>query len=127
MPASCGEILPSAVTAVASDITRPAPPWAKAPRWTRCQSVGRPSIDEYWHMGDTHTRLRIVVPRRVRGEKRRLTGAPTAPRDRMFRRPLRAAEGSGRDSPLGEELVAAEGVADHPRGVEPEHHDVSPG
>src|SRR6476469_6916822 len=126
MPASWGEILPSGVTAVASDMTSPAPPWAKAPRWTRCQSDGRPSIDEYWHMGDTHTRLRIVVPRSVRGEKRRLTGIQPPRETGCSAIPCGRAEGSGRDSPLGEQLVAAEGVADHPRGVEPEHHDVSP-
>ena len=73
MPASCGEIRPSGTTAVASLITSPAPPRANEPRWTRCQSDGRPSTEEYWHMGETHTRLRNVVPRRVRGSKRRLT------------------------------------------------------
>ena len=38
---------PRAATAVASTITSPAPPTAREPRWTRCQSVGRPSTDEY--------------------------------------------------------------------------------
>src|SRR5215475_6641317 len=73
MPASCGEILPSAVTAVASVNTRPAPPRANAPRCTRCQSVGWPSTDEYWHIGDTQIRLRNVVPRKVSGANSRLT------------------------------------------------------
>src|SRR6476469_726193 len=84
MPASCGLIRPSGVTAVASLITRPAPPWAKAPRWTRCQSLGRPSWEEYWHMGETHTRLRNVVPRRVRGSKRLLTSAATRAAGDLF-------------------------------------------
>src|SRR3954451_15026350 len=73
MPASDGEIRPSGVTAVASVSTSPAPPRAKDPRWTRCQSFGRPSTEEYWHIGATNTRLRKVVPRRVRGSKSRLT------------------------------------------------------
>ena len=50
-------------TSVISVITRPAPPTASAPRWTRCQSVGVPSTAEYWHMGDTTERLINVVPR----------------------------------------------------------------
>ncbi len=93
MPASCGEIRPSGATAVASVITSPAPPRAKEPRWTRCQSVGRPSTDEYWHIGETHSRLRIVVPRRVRGEKRTLTSV------RNEHEPL--------DVPAGRESAAA--------------------
>ena len=28
-----------------------APPMARAPRWTRCQSVAKPSTLAYWHMG----------------------------------------------------------------------------
>src|SRR4051812_38823555 len=72
MPASAGEMRPSAVTAVASWNTSPAPPRANEPTCTRCQSPGRPSCEEYWHIGDTHARLRNVVPRSVRGEKSRL-------------------------------------------------------
>src|SRR4051794_2638665 len=73
MPVSCGLIRPSAATAVASVMTSPAPPTARAPRCTRCQSFGIPSTAEYWHIGDTHARLRKVVPRRVMGDRRRLT------------------------------------------------------
>ena len=69
MPASCGLIRPSGVTADASVITSPAPPAANWPRWTRCQSSGTPSVAEYWHIGATQTRLRTVVPRRVIGVK----------------------------------------------------------
>ena len=35
------------VTAVASVNTSPAPPMARLPRWTRCQSLARPSTLEY--------------------------------------------------------------------------------
>ena len=57
MPRSPGEMRPSGVTAEASRVTRPAPPWARAPRWTRCQSVAKPSSEEYWHMGETPMRF----------------------------------------------------------------------
>ncbi len=52
---------PSGNTAVASTITRPAPPTARLPRCTRCQSLARPSCAEYWHMGDTAMRLGKVI------------------------------------------------------------------
>src|SRR5688500_11540787 len=48
---------PSGATAVASAITRAAPPTARAPRCTRCQSFGTPSSAEYWHMGETTMRF----------------------------------------------------------------------
>jgi hypothetical protein len=47
----------SGTTAEASRMTRPAPPWARAPRWTRCQSAANPSTEEYSHMGETPMRL----------------------------------------------------------------------
>ena len=43
IPMSPGEIRPSRVTAVASTKTSAAPPDARLPRWTRCQSLARPS------------------------------------------------------------------------------------
>src|SRR4051812_45707319 len=70
MPRSSGLIRPSAVTAVASVNTRPAPPMARVPRWTRCQSFANPSELEYWHMGETTIRLGRVRWRRVSGSKR---------------------------------------------------------
>src|SRR5207237_4501854 len=69
-PASHGEILPSGETPVASCMTSAAPPIARLPRCTRCQSVGNPSTLEYWHIGETKTRFLKVSSRRVRGEKR---------------------------------------------------------
>src|SRR4051794_38072799 len=74
-PVSSGEIRPSGVTTVASVKTRPAPPRAKEPRCTRCQSFGTPSTAEYWHIGATHTRLRTVTSRRVIGVNIWVTGA----------------------------------------------------
>ena len=47
IPASPGDILPLASTAVASAITSPAPPTAREPRFTKCQSVAVPSIELY--------------------------------------------------------------------------------
>src|SRR5688572_5744872 len=69
MPASHGVMRPSGVTPAASTQTRPAPPTARLPRCTRCQSFGMPSSEEYWHIGDTRTRLGRVTERSARGEK----------------------------------------------------------
>ena len=60
---------PSAVTAIASVSTSDAPPTARLPRWTTCQSFANPSADEYSHIGETTTRLRSVTSRRRKGEK----------------------------------------------------------
>src|SRR5687768_8484707 len=70
MPRSAGEIRPSAVTAAASVITSPAPPTARLPRCTRCQSLAKPSTLEYSHIGETAMRLRSGTPRSSSGEKR---------------------------------------------------------
>src|SRR6266850_8463655 len=70
MPRSCGLMRPSAVTAVASVITSAAPPTAREPRWTRCQSLANPSWLEYWHIGETTMRWGSVRPREGKGSKR---------------------------------------------------------
>src|SRR6185503_9961877 len=70
MPRSCGLMRPSAVTAVASVITSAAPPIAREPRWTRCQSLANPSWLEYWHIGETTMRWGSVRPREVNVSKR---------------------------------------------------------
>src|SRR5580692_6242667 len=57
-------------TPVASITTSPAPPTARLPRCTRCQSVAKPSSQEYWHMGETAIRLGRVNPPSGSGEKR---------------------------------------------------------
>src|SRR5437016_2285157 len=44
-------------TAVASTITKAAPPTARLPRCTRCQSVARPFSQQYWHIGETAIRF----------------------------------------------------------------------
>jgi hypothetical protein len=58
-------------TALASVITSPAPPVAKAPRCTKCQSFANPSSLEYWHIGDTPIRFLNSTSRNLSGEKSR--------------------------------------------------------
>src|SRR5258705_12410986 len=70
MPRSCGLIRPSGRTAVASVRTSPAPPTARLPRCTKCQSLAYPSVLEDWHMGETNTRLANVISRIASGSKR---------------------------------------------------------
>ena len=36
---------------------------------TRCQSFGNPSTEEYWHMGETAIRFRMVMSLIVNGSK----------------------------------------------------------
>src|SRR5260221_7582413 len=60
---------PSAVTADASVSTAPAPPTARLPRWTMCQSVANPSGLEYSHIGETTMRFLSVTSRSCSGEK----------------------------------------------------------
>ena len=57
IPVQPGLIRPSRLTSVISATMRAAPPAARLPRWTRCQSFGVPSSAEYWHIGDTTMRL----------------------------------------------------------------------
>ena len=68
IPAQPGEMRPSRLTSVISVITSPAPPIARLPRWTRCQSFGSPSSARYWHIelttirfGSTSSRSRYGV------------------------------------------------------------------
>src|ERR1035437_3745932 len=56
--------------AVASAITAAAPPTARLPRCTRCQSVAKPSTLEYWHIGLITMRFRSVSERSENGVKR---------------------------------------------------------
>ena len=67
MPVHPGEILASRLTSVISVKTSPAPPMARLPRCTRCQSLGVPSSAEYWHMGETQTRFGSSRPRTRNG------------------------------------------------------------
>src|SRR5580700_7248640 len=57
IPRSWGLMRPIGTTAVASVKTSAAPPTARLPRCTRCQSVANPSVLEYWHIGETTIRL----------------------------------------------------------------------
>jgi hypothetical protein len=60
----------SGLTAAASVMTTPAPPMARLPRWTKCQSEAWPSVEVYWHMGETTMRLGRVMLRCWSGVKR---------------------------------------------------------
>ena len=61
---------PSGSTAAASVNTNPAPPTARLPKWTRCQSLLKPSWLEYWHIGETKTRFGKVTPANWIGENK---------------------------------------------------------
>ena len=67
IPVQPGLIRPSRLTSVISATTRDAPPAARLPRWTRCQSFGVPSSAEYWHIGDTTTRFESTRSRSRNG------------------------------------------------------------
>ena len=67
MPASHGVMRPSGDTPDASTHTMPAPPMARLPRCTWCHSFGMPLSEEYWHIGETKTRLGNVTERSVSG------------------------------------------------------------
>ncbi len=66
-PVQWGVMRPSGETSVISVKSSPAPPTASPPRCTRCQSSGMPSVAEYWHMGETTTRLATSIPRSRKG------------------------------------------------------------
>src|ERR1700730_16531298 len=70
MPRSWGLMRPSGETADASVKTSEAPPTARLPRWTRCQSFAKPSLLEYSHMGETTMRFRNVAARIWSGSNR---------------------------------------------------------
>src|SRR5580658_2119004 len=61
---------PSGEMAQASVKISDAPPTARLPRWTRCQSLAKPSVLEYWHMGETTMRLRSRMSRICNGSNR---------------------------------------------------------
>src|SRR5438034_1569010 len=70
IPVQPGVMRPSRLTSVISATTRAAPPTAREPRFTRCQSLGVPSSAEYWHMGDTTIRFESSMSRRDRKSTR---------------------------------------------------------
>src|SRR4029077_15383440 len=51
----------------ASVSTKPAPPTARLPKCTKCQSFAYPSALEYWHIGETNTRFANVISRIAMG------------------------------------------------------------
>src|SRR6478609_2045305 len=63
---------PTMLTLVISAITRPQPPMAKLPMCIKCQSLAVPSVELYWHIGETAARFASVNPRMVKGENKAL-------------------------------------------------------
>ncbi len=78
IPVQPGEMRPSGDTQVISVNTSPAPPVARAPRCTRCQSSGMPSFAEYCAIGETTMRFSSRMPRSSNGRNigGRATSAP---------------------------------------------------
>jgi hypothetical protein len=66
-PVSPGEMRASGEGHVISTYTRPAPPTARLPRCTKCQSPGTPSTALYWSIGDTTTRFSSTMSRSRNG------------------------------------------------------------
>src|SRR5699024_12570591 len=66
-PAHAWVLRPSGSIAVSAPNTMPAPPMAKRPKLTSCQSPGAPFSDAYWHIGDATIRLRIFRSRSISG------------------------------------------------------------
>jgi len=58
---------PRRSTLVDSTNTRPAPPVANLPKFTKCQSVGNPFTAAYWCIGATTTRFLSTTDRIFRG------------------------------------------------------------
>ena len=69
MPVQPWVIRASGETSVISVTRSPAPPIARLPRCTRCQSPGTPSVAEYWHIGLTTMRFSSRIPRSESGVK----------------------------------------------------------
>src|SRR6266571_342509 len=67
IPVQPGLMRPSRLTSVISAMTSAAPPTAREPRFTRCQSFGVPSSAEYWHMGETTIRFDRSTSRSRKG------------------------------------------------------------
>src|SRR5204863_1913303 len=65
---------PTGSTDVASMHSMAAPDSASEPRCTMCHSLAWPCSEEYWHIGETTTRLGRVTLRSVIGENSMLMG-----------------------------------------------------
>src|SRR6266436_2532178 len=73
-PRSPGLIRPTGSTAVPSMQSIPAPEEARLPRCIKCHAFASPFSAEYWHIGETSTRLGRTTPRSVIGENSALMG-----------------------------------------------------
>src|SRR5690348_6445159 len=101
---------PTGLTFVISVITSAAAPSENWPRCMRCQSLAVPSVELYWHIGETTTRFGSVRPRMVIGENSALVIVEVSP---LESRPREAAR-SNRTS--GEARLEA-GACEPARGV----------
>ena len=80
IPAQPGEIRPSRLTSVISVITSPAPPIARLPRCTRCQSFGMPVVGPVLaHRGHHDPVGQHQIPQPVGREQRRRAADRAAP------------------------------------------------
>ena len=82
VPVQPGVMRPGGDTQVISVKTSPAPPVAREPRCTRCQSSGTPSRAQYCAIGDTTTRFTNCRSRRRNG--RNIGGGAFDARSRAF-------------------------------------------
>src|SRR5215210_4355399 len=76
-----------------------------------CQSFGRPSRLEYWHIGETKTRLRNSRPRRLKGENRLLITQPLVRRNVLtpFYRPRPRSTKQTEPAESAQQLAGEEG------------------
>jgi len=102
MPRQPGVIRACGATWVASVMTMPAPPAARAPRCCRCQSFGRPSSAEYWHIGESAIRFRAVTDRKLIGWNRGGRLSRTSTRRSVSR--IGASAGEGKASVAAQAL-----------------------
>src|SRR5690348_3261601 len=87
---------PTGLTFVISVITSAAAPSENWPRCMRCQSLAVPSVELYWHIGETTTRFGSVRPRMVIGEHSALVifeVSPLESRPREAARSIRTSRG----------------------------------
>ena len=101
MPAHPGLMRPSRLTSVISVITSPAPPMARLPRCTRCQSSGVPSSAEYWHMDETTTRFGSTSSRSRNGVNMGGGAGAAGTATRLCRSASDASQRSTRDTKPG--------------------------
>src|SRR5690242_11887833 len=95
---------PTGLTFVISVITSAAAPSENWPRCIRCQSLAVPSVELYWHIGETTTRFGSIRPRMVIGENSALVifeVSPLESRPRKAARSIRTSRGRSLEAAAG--------------------------